>query len=145
MFAWEELSRGTCGLPVCLCLHCLYYWNYWQSLILDKLSDSCEWDWAIWFSVLTFSYFIFIYLQYWGLNLGPTPWATSLALFKKGFFKIGSHELFSQLALYLLISASWVARITGVSHWCLATLIFYTWFLQPSNWVLFIIFCKLRD
>jgi hypothetical protein len=30
-----------------------------------------------------------------------------------GIFKIGSRELF---ALILLISASWVARITGISH-----------------------------
>jgi hypothetical protein len=37
------------------------------------------------------------------------------------FFKIGSQELLSQAWLWtmiLLISASWVARITGVSPWC---------------------------
>jgi hypothetical protein len=34
----------------------------------------------------------------------------------KVFFKIGSHELFAQAAEILLISASWVARIIGVSH-----------------------------
>jgi hypothetical protein len=28
-----------------------------------------------------------IFLQYWGLKSGPTPWA-------KGFFEIGFHELF---------------------------------------------------
>jgi hypothetical protein len=37
-----------------------------------------------------------------------------------GFFEIGSHELFAQgwlRTMILLISASWVARITGVSYW----------------------------
>jgi hypothetical protein len=36
-----------------------------------------------------------------------------------GFFEIGSHELFAQdwlQTVILLISASWVARITGMSH-----------------------------
>jgi hypothetical protein len=44
-----------------------------------------------------------------------------------GFLNIGSRELFAQLALklklqtaILLISASQVARITGMSHWHLA-------------------------
>jgi hypothetical protein len=44
------------------------------------------------------------------------------------FFKIGSCELFDQGWLWtaiLLISASWVARITGVCHWCLATMYFF--------------------
>jgi hypothetical protein len=48
-------------------------------------------------------------------------------------FKIGSCELFawtgfepwSSWSLILLISAPWVARITGVSHWC----------LSPSNFL----------
>jgi hypothetical protein len=38
-------------------------------------------------------------------------------------FKIGSHELFARgwfVTAVLLISASLVARITGVSHWYLA-------------------------
>jgi hypothetical protein len=37
----------------------------------------------------------------------------------KGFFEIGSHKLFPRGWLWttiLLISASWVARITDVSH-----------------------------
>jgi hypothetical protein len=40
-------------------------------------------------------------------------------IFVMGIFEIGSHELFAQGWLWtaiLLISASWVARITGVSH-----------------------------
>jgi hypothetical protein len=40
---------------------------------------------------------------------------TPPALFCEGFFEIGSHEVFAWLALNL--SDSWVAGITGVSHW----------------------------
>jgi hypothetical protein len=52
------------------------------------------------------------------LNSGPTPWATPPALSCDFFFKIGSWELFCPGWLQttiLLISASWIVRITGVS------------------------------
>jgi hypothetical protein len=60
--------------------------------------------------------FLFIFIYFFGgtgvLNSGPAPWATPPAL----FFVIG----FSRQGLtnYLpgLISASWVARITGICH-----------------------------
>jgi hypothetical protein len=55
------------------------------------------------------------------LNSGPTPWVTPPALFCEGFFKIESLELFAQGWLWttiLLISASWVARIIGMSDQC---------------------------
>jgi hypothetical protein len=54
----------------------------------------------------------------WSLNSGPTSWAT-LALFCNGFFwdrvlwTICVGWLWTEI---LLISASWVARMTGVSH-----------------------------
>jgi hypothetical protein len=41
-----------------------------------------------------------------------------------GFFKIGSFQLFAQAGLILLISASWVARITGVSTSAIMCLLF---------------------
>jgi hypothetical protein len=47
--------------------------------------------------------------------------------FVKGFFKVGSHKLFALGWFWtpiLLISASWVARITGVSRRRPALLIF---------------------
>jgi hypothetical protein len=50
-------------------------------------------------------------------------WATPPALFCDGVFKIGSLELFAWSWHWnpiLLISASCVARITGVSHQCQA-------------------------
>jgi hypothetical protein len=46
-------------------------------------------------------------------------------------FKIGSCKLFAWASLepwvILLISASWVAQITGVSHWHLAPLFLKMW------------------
>jgi hypothetical protein len=71
--------------------------------------------------------FFYLFLQYWGLNSGPSPWTTPPALFCEGFFKIGSHEFLSGWlwTAILLISASWVARITGVSHRRLGQSYFY--------------------
>jgi hypothetical protein len=42
------------------------------------------------------------------------------------FLRWGSHEQFARVGFepVFLISASWVARIIGVSHWYLATLVF---------------------
>jgi hypothetical protein len=59
-------------------------------------------------------------LQFWGLNSGSTPWATLPALFVMGSFRDGSQELLVRgrlQTMILLISASWVTRITGVSQW----------------------------
>jgi hypothetical protein len=45
-------------------------------------------------------------------------------------FEIGSHELFAWDWFWvsiLLISASWVARIIDVSHWCPAWKILYSY------------------
>jgi hypothetical protein len=62
-------------------------------------------------------------LLYWGLNSGTTPWATPPALFYDGsFWDRVSQTIcpgWSQTEI-LLISASWVVRITGLSHQCLA-------------------------
>jgi hypothetical protein len=69
-------------------------------------------------------------LQYWGLNSGLLPWVTLPAppphLFVMGIFKIGSQELFAQgwLQMTILISASWIARISDMSHWYLAIYLF---------------------
>jgi hypothetical protein len=63
-------------------------------------------------------------LWYWGLNSGPSAWATLPALFLWRVFKIGSHGTICSGWLWteiLLIFASWVARITGVSYQCLAS------------------------
>jgi hypothetical protein len=65
-----------------------------------------------------------IFFQCWDLNWGPTPWATPPALFCDRFF--WDKVLWTICpgclqTVILLISASWVARITGVSHQCLAS------------------------
>jgi hypothetical protein len=65
--------------------------------------------------------------QYWGLNSGPMPWATPPSLFCKGFFQDSISQTICPCwpqTLILLICASWVARITGMSHWCLALFYF---------------------
>jgi hypothetical protein len=54
------------------------------------------------------------------LNSGPPPWATPPTLFLWWVFQNQSCELFAQGRLWttiLLISASIVARITGMSQW----------------------------
>jgi hypothetical protein len=40
------------------------------------------------FDIFSFSFFLcFFFLQYWGLNSGPTPWVSPPALFCEGFFQ----------------------------------------------------------
>jgi hypothetical protein len=63
--------------------------------------------------------FFFFFLQCWGLNSGPSPRATPPALFCDGCFgdKISQPICPDWLWTVILpISASWVTRITGVSH-----------------------------
>jgi hypothetical protein len=66
--------------------------------------------------------FFYFFLRYWGLNSGPTPWTTLPAHFCEGFIQDRvSWTIFSgwlTTDLCLLISASSVARITGVRHRC---------------------------
>jgi hypothetical protein len=65
--------------------------------------------------------FIYLFLQYWGLNPGPTPWATLPALFLwcDGFSEIRFWELFAPAGFkpWSPDLCLWVARITSVSHW----------------------------
>jgi hypothetical protein len=66
------------------------------------------------------------------LSRCSTSWATPPALFCIGVFEIGFCKLFASGWLrtaILLISASWVARITGMSHWHLASV----YALSPEN------------
>jgi hypothetical protein len=69
---------------------------------------------------LSFLYFFF-FLKYCGLNLGPIPWTTPPALFRDGFFQDNVCQTIWPGWLrttILLISASWEARIIGMSHGC---------------------------
>jgi hypothetical protein len=57
-----------------------------------------------------------VFLQYWDLNSGCTPWVIPSALFVMGFFEMGSRQLFCPgwlPATILLISASWVTVKEG--------------------------------
>jgi hypothetical protein len=65
-------------------------------------------------------------LQYWGLNSGPSPWATPPALFLwRAFWDRVSRTICPGWlqTKSLLINTSWEAWITGVSHQHLAILI----------------------
>jgi hypothetical protein len=63
--------------------------------------------------------FVLFCFLYWGLNSGPTSWATPPAHFCDQFFldrvswtiRLGWLQ-----TMILLIFASWIARISGVSH-----------------------------
>jgi hypothetical protein len=71
----------------------------------------------------------YFFFWYWGLNSGTSPWATAPDLILWRVFEIGSHRTICPGWLWtaiLLISASWVARITGVSHWHTAPGQFWT-------------------
>jgi hypothetical protein len=77
--------------------------------------------------------FIFFFLVVWtqGLTLlGPhyTTRATPPALLHIGYFRDRSLQLFPQAGFELWsswVSASQVTRITGVSHWCPASVWFF--------------------
>jgi hypothetical protein len=62
----------------------------------------------------------FLFLWCWGLNSGPSPWATPPALF---LWRVLRDRVLWTICpgwpqtSILLISASWAAGITGVSHW----------------------------
>jgi hypothetical protein len=79
-------------------------------------------------------FYLFI-LRYWGLNSVPTPWTTPSAFFCEWFFQ---DRIYGTICpgwlqtMILLISASWVVRITGMSHWCLAGGLPLKWNITPN-------------
>jgi hypothetical protein len=79
---------------------------------------------------------IFFFLWCWGLNLGATPWA----LFCVRYFQnrvLWTICLGWVWTMILLISATWVPRITGVSHQHLALLsILLVSYLEIEWWAL---------
>jgi hypothetical protein len=110
----------------------------WMPTTLSLSSNTTSGEWKV-----VFFFFFFCSTCVWtqGLHLEPFH----QPFFMKGFFEIGSHELFASGWLQtpiLLISASWVSRITGMSHRHLAGFIFVHWFwffwdrvfLRSSGW-----------
>jgi hypothetical protein len=81
---------------------------------------------------LKFCGFIYLFfLWYWGLNSGPTTWVTPPSLFHDGCFWVRVLQTIClgwlQITI-LLISASWVTRITGVAisvHHCFTVCLFF--------------------
>jgi hypothetical protein len=72
-----------------------------------------------------------------GLELRAFTLSHSTSYFCEGFFEIGSHGTISPGWLWtmiLLISASWVARITTVSHWHPAHTSYLSALHVPTHW-----------
>jgi hypothetical protein len=67
----------------------------------------------------SFCFVLFCFMQYWGLNSGPKPQATPPALV---LWRVSPDRVFQTICpgwlqtLVLLISVSWIAGITGMSH-----------------------------
>jgi hypothetical protein len=81
--------------------------------------------------VIVFSSSSFV-LRHWGLNSGPIPFVILPTLFSEKFFqnRVSLTICLGWLqTVILLISAFWVTRITGVSHWHPAGVDFITIFL----------------
>jgi hypothetical protein len=89
---------------------CHYFFkNYYSNQITGPIFCCCY----IW--VLS----LFFFSQYRGLNAGTTPWATPLIRHFQDRVS-GTICLVWFQTMVLLISAAWIARMTGMSHWCLA-------------------------
>jgi hypothetical protein len=89
--------------------------------IIDHKSDSKKSS--------VYENYLFIYFWGMGLELRAYILSHSTSPLWGFFFEIGSHKLFAQgglLTTILLISASRVASITGVSHWSPAWKLFLT-------------------
>jgi hypothetical protein len=86
-----------------------------------------HWQENQWWNFIEFAFgidfsirYFFFFPRYWGLNSWLSPWATPPALFLCRVFEIKSHRTICLGWLWtmiFLISASWVVRIIGVSHW----------------------------
>jgi hypothetical protein len=117
----------------------IYFGSWFQSMWWSKGAHfMAAWNHSVWqrkepgpdrsFFFFFFNVcFLFFVLRYRGLNSGTIPWATPPALFCEGFFQDRVLWIFCPGWLWtaiIHISASWVGRITGVSHLCLARYIF---------------------
>jgi hypothetical protein len=80
----------------------------------QKHLSMCKHIFYVWY--FSFLFFIFLYRN---LNSRPTSWATPPVLHCDGFFWKRVFNYLPMLAwtAILLMSSSWVARITSVSHW----------------------------
>jgi hypothetical protein len=72
-----------------------------------------------------FIHFFLIFLWYWDLNSGPSPWATPPALFCEGFFEIGSLELFAWADFEQRSYWSLPPEKLGLQVWATGTWLFF--------------------
>jgi hypothetical protein len=74
-----------------------------------------EWLWVSFFSFLLILVFkLRVHLE----NRYSSTWATPLVHFALFILEMWYHELFAQADFNLRCSASQVAKITAMSHWC---------------------------
>jgi hypothetical protein len=100
-----------------------------------RLSVKCHLHWAVRIFVFFFFYSTGVWTQ--GLHLEPLHQPFCVCVWWV-FFKIGSLETVCPgwlWTLILLISASWVARITDVSHRCLAC----TYIFLEAKYLFFVV------
>jgi hypothetical protein len=89
-----EIAYSLCSLG--------WTWTLNPSALSSKVPK--WWDYSMYYHLLhkkivknVFSFKdFFFFFQYWGLNSGPSPWATPPALFLWRVFQIGFCELFPQ-------------------------------------------------
>jgi hypothetical protein len=100
------------------------------------LESMCQHIFYVWYF-----FFSFFFLLYWSLNSRPTSWAIPPALLCEGFFWDRVLNYLPMLAwtAILLISASWVVRITSVSHGHPA---YVGCFFKIRSWKLFAGVCQ---
>jgi hypothetical protein len=79
------------------------------------------------------------------LNSGPTPWGSPPALFWTVFWdRVLRTTCPGWLwTVILLISASWVAQITDMSHWCLAYKVKFTPLLCLAQLIFYALYWKI--
>jgi hypothetical protein len=120
MLTWPLPVYRFSLLPVCLHVTCFVppYFPCYDGMTPLKLC----------FKINPSSPRFFSFLRYWGLNLGPTPEQLHQPFFVLFFYQdrvlwtISPGWLWTAISL---ISASWIARTTDVSHQCLASLRFF--------------------
>jgi hypothetical protein len=121
-----QMYGGTDQLSACYIVP--FYLLYAPSMRAGIFASFVPWCYlqypdSSWLAVGTQQFF-FLCVWYQGLNSGPIPWTTLPSPFYVRYFRDRvSRNILPpgwRLITILLISTSWVARITGVSDWCLA-------------------------